>query len=145
MYSITKEFKFCCAHRLFHLEKGHKCRNLHGHNYKVNVSIYSKTLDKDQFVIDFGELKSFQKFLDLEWDHRVIISNDDEELLEFCKKLGTDHHVFSYAVTAENMAKFFAQMIYYKFENKINIDKVLVTVYETDKNYATYEFSGENV
>jgi 6-pyruvoyltetrahydropterin/6-carboxytetrahydropterin synthase len=51
---ITKEFTFDSAHKL----QGYagKCANLHGHTYKLQVSVQGK-LNKQGMVIDFLELK----------------------------------------------------------------------------------------
>ncbi|MDP3970079.1 MAG: 6-carboxytetrahydropterin synthase QueD [bacterium] len=58
MYSIVKEFEFAAAHALTKFRG--KCENLHGHNYRLAITITGK-LDKDDLVMDFGELKNIVK------------------------------------------------------------------------------------
>ena len=57
-FIIAKEFTFDSAHVLpWH--KG-KCKNLHGHTYKIVVSLKGN-LNKNGIVVDFGELKKVVK------------------------------------------------------------------------------------
>jgi 6-pyruvoyltetrahydropterin/6-carboxytetrahydropterin synthase len=55
MYEITVTSHFSGAHRLRYLHG--KCEELHGHNWKVEVSVVSNRLNKEGVVIDFGILK----------------------------------------------------------------------------------------
>jgi 6-pyruvoyltetrahydropterin/6-carboxytetrahydropterin synthase len=55
MYEITVTSHFSGAHRLRYLHG--KCEELHGHNWKVEVSVVSNRLGKQGVVIDFGVLK----------------------------------------------------------------------------------------
>src|SRR5437773_2505962 len=55
MFTVTKEFNFSAAH---FLTKYHgKCENLHGHNYKLAVTVQGE-LNQDDLVLDFTELKA---------------------------------------------------------------------------------------
>ncbi len=55
MYKITVLSHFSGAHRLRYLHG--KCEELHGHNWKVEVSVVSNRLNKEGVVIDFNVLK----------------------------------------------------------------------------------------
>lgn len=55
MYKITVLSHFSGAHRLRYLHG--KCEELHGHNWKVEVSVASSRLNKEGVVIDFSILK----------------------------------------------------------------------------------------
>jgi 6-pyruvoyltetrahydropterin/6-carboxytetrahydropterin synthase len=55
MYEITVHSHFSGAHRLRYLHG--KCEGLHGHNWKVEVSVVSNRVGKEGVVIDFGILK----------------------------------------------------------------------------------------
>ena len=55
MYELTVESAFSAAHRL--REYRGKFENLHGHNWRVEVTIASKQLDKRGMVIDFRKIK----------------------------------------------------------------------------------------
>jgi len=55
MYEIAVTSHFSGAHRLRYLHG--KCEELHGHNWKVEVSVVSNRLGKEGVVIDFGIFK----------------------------------------------------------------------------------------
>ena len=55
MYEITVLSHFSAAHRLRYLHG--KCEELHGHNWKIEVSLSSDRLNKEGVVIDFHALK----------------------------------------------------------------------------------------
>ncbi len=142
MYSLKKEFKFECSHRLHNLTYDSPCKNIHGHSYRVFVELETSDLDDNGMVIDFTKLKTFQKWLDRDFDHVLVISKDDTELINIMKKYlpTNDITIFPYNMTtAENMAECFAREIDSVFNDKINnIKFIKVTVYETVKNSASY-------
>ena len=53
---IFKEFSFEAAHKLPLVPKNHKCFNLHGHSFKVRVSV-DGPLNEMGWVMDFSTLK----------------------------------------------------------------------------------------
>jgi 6-pyruvoyltetrahydropterin/6-carboxytetrahydropterin synthase len=55
MYEIAVHSHFSGAHRLRYLHG--KCEELHGHNWRVEASLLSNRLGKEEVVIDFGILK----------------------------------------------------------------------------------------
>ena len=70
MYKITVLSHFSGAHRLRYLHG--KCEELHGHNWKVEVSVVSNRLNKEGVVIDFKILKQkMEKVLGL-LDHTYL-------------------------------------------------------------------------
>lgn len=67
---VSKEFTFDAAHHLHNYEG--KCKNLHGHTYKVVIGISSYT-DEIGIAIDFGDIKKIWKEqLEIYLDHRYI-------------------------------------------------------------------------
>ncbi|MCX7821047.1 MAG: 6-carboxytetrahydropterin synthase QueD [Brevinematales bacterium] len=52
---ISKEFKFDSAHQL--VEYNGKCENLHGHTYKLRVTLKGEVDEKSGMIIDFTILK----------------------------------------------------------------------------------------
>ena len=54
---LVKTFEFAAAHSLDKAPRGHKCRNFHGHSYKVDVHVTGPVNPKRGWVIDFGMLK----------------------------------------------------------------------------------------
>jgi len=68
---IGRTYRFESAHHLPHLPEGHKCRNLHGHNYRVDVVVRG-TLDGRGFVRDFAEIDAELAPLIKIVDHRLL-------------------------------------------------------------------------
>lgn len=66
---IHKEFRFDSAHYLPNLPDGHKCGNLHGHTFTVELHIEGKADVYSGWVKDFGEIdRQFKPVLE-ELDH----------------------------------------------------------------------------
>lgn len=135
-YYISRKFKFECAHKLNNLPNGHPCGCIHGHSYKVEMIIFSKKLNKYGFIIDFGDLKIFQQWLDLKFDHALIIS-ESEEQTEFIMSQKNFRMPYN-NTSAENMAHYFANKMYELINEKDNIYKIITNVWETENNYAGY-------
>ena len=70
MYEIFVEASFCAAHQL-RCYQG-ECERLHGHNWKVEISLYSEKLDSLGMVMDFKELKSLLNEVLKELDHHHL-------------------------------------------------------------------------
>lgn len=68
---IGRTYRFESAHRLPHLPDGHKCKNLHGHNYRMEVVVRG-TLDERGFVKDFAEIDAHVAPLIKMVDHRLL-------------------------------------------------------------------------
>lgn len=74
---IGRTYRFESAHHLPLLPDGHKCKNVHGHNYRVEV-VMSGALDARGFVMDFAEIDAEILPLIRKVDHRLL--NDVEGL-----------------------------------------------------------------
>lgn len=74
---VGRTYRFESAHHLPLLSEGHKCKNVHGHNYRVEVVI-SGALDPRGFVMDFAEMDAEILPLIRKVDHRLL--NDVEGL-----------------------------------------------------------------
>lgn len=68
---IGRTYRFESAHHLPQLPDGHKCKNLHGHNYKMEVVVRG-TPDSRGFVKDFAEIDAELAHLLSMVDHRVL-------------------------------------------------------------------------
>ncbi len=116
MFEISKTFEFAASHQLTGLPETHKCSRLHGHNYRVTVTLRSERLDSHSMVLDYAEMDIIKRYLDDTLDHRHL--ND----------------VFSTAdTTAENLA-----FILYRAFSGLVPFLYKVTVSETDKTVASY-------
>jgi 6-pyruvoyl tetrahydropterin synthase/QueD family protein len=69
---LTKDFRFEAAHSLPHVPKGHKCARLHGHSFRVEVTVKGPVDPHTGWVVDFAEIKAaFEPLEDL-LDHRFL-------------------------------------------------------------------------
>ena len=67
---VSKEFTFDAAHHLHNYEG--KCKNLHGHTYRVVLGVSGYT-DERGLVIDFGDIKEIWKQkIEVHLDHRYL-------------------------------------------------------------------------
>lgn len=75
---LSSSYSFEAAHHLPNLPDGHKCKRLHGHSYRVEVSVEGP-LDQRGFVIDYAELDAAVKPLIEQLDHRLLNEIDGLE------------------------------------------------------------------
>ena len=140
MYILKVEESFDSAHFLAQYEG--KCKNIHGHRWRVEIEIKSEVLmdggQLDGMIVDFGDLKRDVKEMVDYFDHALIIQENT------MRKETLDHLIedefkiinVDFRPTAENFASFFFEHI----KQKGYIVKK-ATVYETPANCATYEDS----
>jgi 6-pyruvoyltetrahydropterin/6-carboxytetrahydropterin synthase len=74
-FTIAAEYSFEAAHWLPNVPDGHKCKRMHGHNYKVEVSTVG-VLDARGFVLDYAELDAVVQPLVDQLDHRQLNAID---------------------------------------------------------------------
>jgi len=76
VYWVSKHLReMCIAHRL--PDHPGKCRFLHGHNYKVTLSVGSELLDDQGMVVDFKLLSDFDDAMQRKFDHTTILWEKD--------------------------------------------------------------------
>src|ERR1035437_6467709 len=69
---LTKEFHFEAAHSLPHVPAGHKCARLHGHSFRIEVTVRGVVDPHTGWLMDFGELKAKFRPLEDRLDHRFL-------------------------------------------------------------------------
>ena len=69
---IYKEFSFDSAHFLPNVPDGHKCKNMHGHTYRLKVVIEGQPDPHFGWIMDFKELKDALTPVIDQLDHKVI-------------------------------------------------------------------------
>jgi len=136
-YEVTKSFEFDAAHRL--VDYDGKCARIHGHRYKVLITLSSSKLDDSGFVCDFNELKNVVgEWIDENWDHKIILSvNDPLGQILSNSEFRTSIYYVPFNPTAENMAVF----LFSSFRDVLNKGVVYlksVTVFETPTCWATF-------
>ena len=137
MYYLKSEAAFDSAHFLSGYDG--KCKNLHGHRWRVVAEIKSETLSNEKqtrgMVIDFSDLKSALKGICDDLDHCLIYEEGSlkSKTIEALKDEDFKLIPVPFRPTAENFAKHFFDLL----KNKgFNVNKV--EVYETPNNSAIY-------
>lgn len=131
MYRITKIINFSYGHRL--LNYSGKCCNLHGHNGKVEIEIFSEKLNDVGMVVDFVEIKNkIQKWIDDNLDHKMLLSKDDP-MVKILKDNNEDVYVMDTNPTAEAIAKLIYDFV---VSEKLPVKKV--KLWETETSFAVY-------
>lgn len=75
---IYKEFKFDAAHRLTRVEEGHKCGQMHGHTFVLEVHLEDDVDPKQGWILDFNVLREAVEPIIDQLDHSIL--NDIEGL-----------------------------------------------------------------
>ena len=83
---IFKEFTFEAAHRLPNLPEDHKCFRLHGHSFRVRLTLEGPLEPETGWVMDFAEVKRAFMPMHDQLDHRYLneidgLSNPTSEQL----------------------------------------------------------------
>jgi len=114
---ITKQFSFETGHALYGYDG--KCRNVHGHSYKLSVTVIGTPISDNNnvkfgMVIDFGDLKKIVKseIVDV-FDHATVF-NKNTPHVELAKELSDRGHnvlLVDYQPTSEMMVIDFAEKI----------------------------------
>lgn len=120
MFEVSVEYSFAAGHAL----RGYKgkCENLHGHNYKLEVTVAGEKLNSIGLLMDFVELRAAIKTLVERLDHRFL-----NELPPF-DQLNP---------SAENIAKYFCEGLKPQVSAQ-GLNVKAVTVWETDSSSATF-------
>ena len=114
---ITQAFSFEAAHFLPKVAPAHRCRNLHGHSYRVELRLEGPVDPATGFVVDFFDIETAVAPLHAQLDHHLL--NEIEGLEN---------------PTAENIAVWIFERI------KPALPQLAaVRVYETQDCFAEYE------
>lgn len=82
MYTCTKRFsEICVAHRNW--KAATHCAKVHGYARTVELTLSCTHLSHEDWVVDLGDLKDIRKWLEGQWDHKLLLSDDDPLLEEF--------------------------------------------------------------
>lgn len=144
---ITKQFNFETGHALYGYDG--KCRNVHGHSYKLSVTVIGSPITdstnvKLGMVIDFSDLKKIVKEeIVNQFDHATVF-NKNTPHVELAKELiDRGHNVIlaDYQPTSENMVVDFAAKIKARLPKNINLHSLKLQ--ETETSFAEW-FASEN-
>ena len=138
---VTKQFTFDMAHALY----GHDglCKNIHGHTYKLSVTLAGKVIDKtgapkDGMVMDFGDFKSIvHKQIISVYDHALVLNGNSphrqiKHLTENFQKIV----FFQTQPTCENLVLEVVQKLKGEFPKGIRLHSVRLD--ETPTSFAEW-------
>ncbi|NGY36430.1 6-carboxytetrahydropterin synthase [Flavobacterium sp. XN-5] len=145
---ITKKFSFETGHALYGYDG--KCKNVHGHSYKLSVTVIGSPIEnrndvKFGMVIDFTDLKKIVKeeIVD-QFDHATVF-NETTPHVDLAHELkNRGHHVIlvDYQPTSENMVIDFAQRIIGRLPADIKLFSLKLQ--ETDSSFAEW-YASDNL
>lgn len=120
MYELKIIDQFAAAHQLRGMKGG--CENLHGHNWKVEITAAGSRLGEDGLLIDFREIKQATKQVLDGLDHKFL---NDLEVFQALEP------------SSENIARH----IFESLSQRLDTDHVKiarVTAWESDSACASY-------
>lgn len=144
---ITKQFNFETGHALYGYDG--KCKNVHGHSYKLSVTVIGTPITdtthvKFGMVIDFGDLKKIvnREIVDV-FDHATVFNKNTPhvELARELSERGMDVLLVDYQPTSEMMVIDFAAKISALLPDNIKLHSLKLQ--ETETSYAEW-FASDN-
>ena len=70
---LTQEFTFEAAHRLPRVPPEHKCARMHGHSFRIEVSVAGEVDERRGWLVDFADISAkVEPMIEHELDHRTL-------------------------------------------------------------------------
>lgn len=158
--SVSKDYLgFSSAH--FITFSGHQCESLHGHNYRIGVTVEGDVDPECAFVVDFGVIKRIVRPLVQAMDHKVLLPTENSKLVlrqegerMMVEYLGAPRFVFPASnvallpitnTTAEMIAEYLAHKLRRDLLNEglARLEAIEVEVEESVGQSASYRFGIE--
>ncbi len=122
MFEVTVEESFAAGHAL----RGYKgkCENVHGHNYRVCLTLAGPQLDSTGLLYDFVHLKEIMRNVIRALDHKFLNDFPPFDTVN---------------PSAENLAKYFYEEAARQMKHAPNGARIAeVKIWETDTSAAVY-------
>ncbi len=144
---ITKQFTFETGHALYGYDG--KCKNVHGHSYKLSVTVIGAPITEPSavklgMVIDFGDLKTIVKEEVINpFDHATVFNKNTPHMELAQELMDRGHKVIlaDYQPTSENMVIDFAAKIKARIPEGLKLHSLRLR--ETETAYAEW-FAEDN-
>ena len=136
---LTKEFRFEMSHALDEYQG--LCRNLHGHSYKLFVTIigdYSKTNESNDsgMVLDFKSIKELvEKTVIQDFDHAVVLCKKSS-FASALEQTQTKIILFDNQPTCENLIMEFHKRISIILPSEVKLARL--RLHETETSFAEW-------
>ena len=143
---VTKIFDFETAHALWNYDG--KCKNIHGHSYKLTISISGEVINdinhvKNGMIIDFGDLKKIiKKEIVSPFDHCLLLNANTPHVNYAKVENGFSKMMLcNYQPTAENMLIDMVKRLLPKLPKHITLK--YAKLQETDSSFVEW-YAEEN-
>lgn len=145
---ITKQFSFETGHALYGYDG--KCKNVHGHSYKLLVTVIGTPISDNSnvkfgMVIDFSDLKKIVKEEIVDhFDHATVFNKNTPHVELATELKSRGHHVIlvDYQPTSENMVVDFAKKIQDRLPEAIQLHSLKLQ--ETESSFAEW-YASDNL
>lgn len=133
--TCTRVLEFDAGHRL--LKHEGKCRHVHGHRYRVELTCQATCLDEVGRVIDFGVVKAVVGgWIDENLDHGFIAQHGDP-VADHLRELGSKLYMVPFSPTSENLARFVGERAT-GLLSPHGVEVTAVKLWETPNCYSTW-------
>ena len=136
---LTKEFRFEMSHALDQYQG--LCRNLHGHSYKLFITVIGEYVKNPQnnssgMVLDFKKVKELvENSIINDFDHAVVLDKNSK-FAKALKETNTKMIIFDCQPTCENLIMEFHDRITKVLPEGIKLAKI--KLYETETSFAEW-------
>ncbi len=137
-FYITKQFSFEMAHAL--TDYPGKCRNIHGHSYRLEVTVTGDRIESSGMVIDFKHLKDLVNRTVVEpLDHFLVLSDrTDDELQRLLKNNYEKVKIVPFQPSTENLLEYMAKMLAPELPGNVSISSLRLQ--ETEQSWVELKF-----
>ncbi len=143
MYRLEIDHNAEAAHRFFQAGCSHKCRSIHGHRWRVVLTLKAEELNDQGMIIEFGQLKAaWRSWLDTYLDHSLMLNKADP-MVQAVRSVEPESRLFLTPEdpTTENVARLLyeqAKMVLQALNcaNVVQVERVRLE--ETKVNCAEY-------
>lgn len=130
--TATRYHDFSTGHRVYGHES--KCAHLHGHNYRIHLTVEAEELDSVGRVMDFSAIKEHLCYwLEEEWDHKFLVWDQDPLAKSLPLVDPTGVVIVGFNPTAENMGQYLIDEIGPRQLAGTGVKLVSVNIEETRK------------
>jgi len=138
---LSKEFRFEMGHALLNYDG--LCRHIHGHSYKLIVTVIGEPIEDRQnpklgMVLDFSDLKAAVKEPIVDhFDHSLVINREAEKFLPKEPHAMYDKvHLLDFQPTCENLVLYISEIVKARLSPGIGLFSI--RLYETASSYAEW-------
>lgn len=134
MLSITKLFSFEAAHRISNYQGA--CSQVHGHSYKLQITISAEMPGENDMVLDFKILKELvQSHILALLDHSLMLKDNAENRQFFLNYPGKTYWMDS-EPTAERMLLDISRKLEPVLPGHVNLEEIVL--FETETSFAKW-------